>query len=89
MTTSGNGGPAEQQPQLNVLAQYTKDFSFEIGTMMEIRTKDVSVLNVSAGPGVRFVITSPEKGAVTYHLAAGDMARFEKALYAVRDYLSK
>jgi len=28
MTTTGNGGPGEQ-PQLNVLAQYTKDFSFE------------------------------------------------------------
>ncbi|HEX9320802.1 MAG TPA: protein-export chaperone SecB [Xanthobacteraceae bacterium] len=28
MTIIGNGGPGEQ-PQLNVLAQYTKDFSFE------------------------------------------------------------
>jgi preprotein translocase subunit SecB len=28
MTITGNGGPGEQ-PQLNVLAQYTKDFSFE------------------------------------------------------------
>jgi preprotein translocase subunit SecB len=28
MTMTGNGGPGEQ-PQLNVLAQYTKDFSFE------------------------------------------------------------
>src|SRR5215468_6160595 len=28
MTTTGNGGAGEQ-PQLNVLAQYTKDFSFE------------------------------------------------------------
>jgi len=60
-----------------------------IRTMTEIGTKDVSVLNVSAVRGVRFVITSPEKGAVTYHLAAGDMARFEKALYAVRDFLLK
>jgi preprotein translocase subunit SecB len=35
MTTSGNGGPAQTpagaptQPQLNVLGQYIKDFSFE------------------------------------------------------------
>jgi preprotein translocase subunit SecB len=29
MTITGNGGPSEQPPQLNVLAQYTKDFSFE------------------------------------------------------------
>jgi preprotein translocase subunit SecB len=30
MTTTTNGGPApEQSPQLNVLAQYIKDFSFE------------------------------------------------------------
>jgi preprotein translocase subunit SecB len=35
MTTTGNGGPAaspqsaQVQPQLNVLAQYIKDFSFE------------------------------------------------------------
>jgi preprotein translocase subunit SecB len=31
MTTTANGGPGQQQPQpqLNVLAQYTKDFSFE------------------------------------------------------------
>jgi preprotein translocase subunit SecB len=29
MTMTGNGGPGEPQPQLNVLAQYTKDFSFE------------------------------------------------------------
>jgi preprotein translocase subunit SecB len=28
MTTTGNDGPGEQ-PQFNVLAQYTKDFSFE------------------------------------------------------------
>ncbi len=28
MTITGNGGPREQ-PQLNVIAQYTKDFSFE------------------------------------------------------------
>jgi hypothetical protein len=60
-----------------------------VGTMTETGTKDVSVLNVSAGPGVRLVITSPEKGAVTYNLAAGDMAQFEKALHAVRDFLSK
>jgi hypothetical protein len=55
----------------------------------ESGTKDVSVLNISAGPGVRFVIRSPEKGAVTYNLPVGDMAQFEKALYAVRDFLSK
>jgi hypothetical protein len=60
-----------------------------VGTMTETGTKDVSVLNVSAGPGARFVITSPEKGAVTYNLAAGDLAQFEKALHAVRDFLSK
>src|SRR5215471_12219864 len=35
MTTTGNGGPAQPppgqptQPQLNVLGQYIKDFSFE------------------------------------------------------------
>jgi len=29
MTITGNGGPVQQQPQFNVLAQYTKDLSFE------------------------------------------------------------
>ena len=60
-----------------------------VGSMAEMETSDVSHLTVSAGPGVKFVISSPRKGTVTYLLPKDDMAGFEKALYQVKDFLSR
>jgi hypothetical protein len=60
-----------------------------VGSMAETETSDVSHLTVSAGPEVKFVISSPRKGTVTYLLPKDDMAGFEKALYQVKDFLSR
>lgn len=60
-----------------------------VGTMTETGTSDVSKLVVSAGPGVRFVISSPKGLTVTYVLQKADAPRFQKALLQVRDFLGK
>ena len=60
-----------------------------VGSMAETETSDVSHLTVSAGPGVKFAISSPKKSTVTYVLPKDDMAGFEKALYQVKDFLSR
>jgi hypothetical protein len=60
-----------------------------VGAMVETETSDVSHLTVSAGPGIKFVISSPKKGTVTYVLSKEDMTRFEKALLQVKEFLSR
>jgi hypothetical protein len=60
-----------------------------IGSLTEMGTADVSLLTVSAGPGVRFAVTSVKGVSITYVLANADIARFEKALYQVKDFLSR
>jgi hypothetical protein len=60
-----------------------------VGSMAETETSDVSHLTVTAGSGVKFVISSPQKSTVTYVLPKNDMAGFEKALYQVKDFLSR
>ncbi len=60
-----------------------------VGTMTESGTSDVSKLVVSAGPGVRFVISSPKGLTVTYVLQKSDAPRFQKALVQVRDFLGQ
>ena len=59
-----------------------------VGSMTEVGTTDTSHLTVSAGPGVRFVISDPKRGTNTYTLQKADAARFEKALGDVKAYLS-
>lgn len=49
-----------------------------VGTMTETGTSDVSKISVSAGPGVRFVISSPKGLTVTYVLQKADDTRFQK-----------
>ena len=39
-----------------------------IGSMMETETSDVAHLTISAGPGIKFVISSSQKGIVTFVL---------------------
>ena len=56
--------------------------------MTETETSDVSHLTLSAGRGVKFVISSSKKGTVTYALSKDDIAGFEKALDRVKDFLS-
>jgi hypothetical protein len=60
-----------------------------VGSMAETETSDVSHLTVSAGPGIKFVISSRKNTAVTYVLPKDDMAGFEKALYQVKGFLSR
>jgi hypothetical protein len=60
-----------------------------VGTMTESGTEDVSQLTVSAGPGLSLVIASPKSGTVTYVLDKGELARFQKGLRQVKDYLAK
>ena len=57
-----------------------------IGSMKETGTTDISEITFSAGPGmVRLVISSPEKGAVTFNLAGAP--RLDQALNQVKAYL--
>jgi len=58
-----------------------------IGDFLETGTSDVSHLKVSAGPGVRFIIESPAKGAFTADLSRADMGAFAAALERARVYL--
>src|SRR5258708_38432511 len=60
-----------------------------IGSMTETETADVSHLTISAGPGVKFVISSSQKGIVTFILSKDDMGGFEKALYQVKEFFSR
>ena len=57
-----------------------------IGSMKETETSDASLLTISAGPGIKFVIDSPRKGLVTYVLSKDDLARF---LYRVKEFFSR
>ena len=60
-----------------------------IGSMKETETSDASLLTISAGPGIKFVIDSPRKGLVTYVLSKDDLARFAGALYRVKEFFSR
>jgi len=57
--------------------------------MTETETSDVSHLTVSAGRGIKFVISSSKRGTATYVLSRDDIAGFEDALYRVKDFLSR
>jgi hypothetical protein len=58
-----------------------------VGDFTETGTKDVSHLKISGGPGVRFIVESPAKGAYTADLKPSDMTGFETALARVKTYL--
>ena len=60
-----------------------------IGSMTETETSDVSHLTISAGPEVKFVISSSKKGIVTFVLSKDDIGGFEKALYQVKEFFSR
>ena len=60
-----------------------------VGSMTETETSDVSHLTISAGPGVKFVIRSFQRGTVIFVLSRDDMARFESALYRVKEFLAR
>jgi hypothetical protein len=42
---------------------------------------------VSAGPGVRFIIESPARGAISADLANSDITRFDAALTQATQFL--
>ena len=60
-----------------------------VGSMTETETSDVSHLTISAGPGVKFVITSFQNGTVIFVLSRDDMARFESAVYRVKEFFAR
>ena len=60
-----------------------------VGSMTETETSDVSHLTISAGSGVKFVISSFQRGTVIFVLSRDDMARFESALYRVKEFLAR
>jgi hypothetical protein len=61
-----------------------------IGSMKETETwDDDSLLTISAGPGIKFVINSSRKGVVTYVLSKDELARFAGTLYRVKEFFSE
>ena len=60
-----------------------------IGSMTETETLNASYFTMSAGPGVKFVISSSQKGTATFVLSKDDMAGFERVLHRVKDFFSQ
>jgi hypothetical protein len=58
-----------------------------VGDFVETGTSDTSHLKISAGPGVRFIIESPAKGAFTVDLATANIAAFSAALGSANDFV--
>lgn len=59
-----------------------------IGELTETETSDVSHLVISAGPGIRFALNSPQGASLTYMLAKSDIPRLQQALGQVRQFLA-
>jgi hypothetical protein len=59
-----------------------------IGELTETETSDVSHLVISAGPGIRFALNSPQGASLTYMLAKSDIPRLQQALGRVRQFLA-
>ena len=85
-TPSRNSFSFRLEEWLSLIAHWTKAVKAQsdswkvVGSMTETETSDVSHLTVSAGRGVKFVISSSKKGTATYVLSRDDIAGFEKAL---------
>jgi hypothetical protein len=58
-----------------------------VGSLTETRAKDASTITVSAGFGVRLILSDPKLGSFTHVVARDDMAAFEAALQKVRSFL--
>ena len=88
--------PLQARIQLDIIAKF-RNAGVELdvvtvvdsGSMTETETSDVSHLTISAGPGVKFVISSSQKGIVTFVLSKDDIGGFEKALYQVKEFFSR
>ena len=83
-------GPAEWPALIDLFdkAQNAQSDSWTyVGDFTETGTSDVSHLKVSGGPGVRFIVESPAKGAFTVDLKRSDMAAFAQAIAQVKAYL--
>jgi hypothetical protein len=59
-----------------------------IGDFVETGTSDTSHLKISAGPGVRFIVESPAKGAFTVELATSDYPAFSAALDSTNAFVT-
>lgn len=58
-----------------------------VGTLTETRPKDASTMSVSAGFGVRLILSDLKAGSLTHVVGRDDMAAFEDALEKVNDFL--
>jgi hypothetical protein len=58
-----------------------------VGEISETGTSDVSHLVVSAGPGIRFALNSPQGASLSYVLPRSDIARLQQAMGQVRQFL--
>jgi hypothetical protein len=94
-TPSRNSFSFRLEEWLSLIALWTKAVKAQsdswkfVGSMTETESSDASHLTVSAGRGVKFVISSPKKGTITYVLSRDDIAGFEKVLHRVKDFLSQ
>lgn len=58
-----------------------------VGSLTENRAKDAATITVSAGFGVRLILSDPKLGSFTHVVSRDDMAAFEAALQKVRSFL--
>lgn len=58
-----------------------------VGTIAENKSKDPVSIAVSAGFGVRLILSDPKQGSFTHVVSRDDMAAFEAALLKVRLFL--
>jgi len=58
-----------------------------VGTITENRASNAASIAVSAGFGVRLILSDPKLGSFTHIVARDDMAAFEAALQKVKSFL--
>ena len=70
-------------------AKVQSDSWTEVGSLTEHRTSDVSHMTVSAGPGMKIVISSANSGTVSYTLEKKDVPRLQSGLQKVKTFLAE
>ena len=58
-----------------------------VGTITENRASNAASIAVSAGFGVRLILSDPKQGSFTHVIARDDMAAFEAALQKIASFL--
>lgn len=60
---------------------------YQVGTVAESRAANASIITVSAGIGVRMVLSDAKQGLFTHVLPREEMAPFDEALQKAFDFL--